>query len=102
MKKVFVVLIIGVLFVAGVLFATAKPTTQESLQTQDPRDNVGKHAYNKTSGVYQGQILDVKHCQTYQSETCYLTDIPSYAKPKEHPIDNVEVRDEAPSPSALP
>lgn len=93
--KIIAGVLLIVVVIAIVLVITVKP---EPTPPVDPKDNIGKHAYNKTSGAYQGQILDVKTCQTTSDVTCYLTDIPSFAKPREHPIDNVEVRDEAPIP----
>lgn len=94
MKKVLLLIVALVIIAAVYMYSTVEPTPPP-----EPRENIGKHAYNATSGAYQGQILDVKTCQTTSSVTCYLTDIPSYAKPREHPIDNVDVREEGPTPT---
>ena len=94
MKKLLLLIVAVVVIAAILMYSNVEPTPP-----QDQRGNIGKHAYNATSGAYQGQILDVKKCQTYPDITCYLTDIPSFEKPREHPIDNVEVREEAPTPT---
>jgi hypothetical protein len=58
---------------------------------------IGKHAYNKITGAYRGEILEVKQCNTTPQLLCYVVNQPSYMRPMEAPIDNSVVKDEAPS-----
>lgn len=65
---------------------------------------IGKYAYNKTSGAFQGKVTEVKPCSTKPTEGCYVTDFGdthnnySGAIPQEHPISNVILRDEIVDP----
>lgn len=63
-----------------------------------PEIVIGKHAYNKINGVYRGEILEVKPCNTAPELTCYVVNQPSYMRPIEAPADNSIVKDEAPKP----
>ena len=76
-----------------------KESTPTSIEApQDLSANIGKHAYNKTNGVYRGEILEVKPCNTTSELTCYVVNQPSYMRPVEAPADNSIVKDEAPKP----
>jgi len=58
----------------------------------------GKHAYNKTNGVYQGVIVRIKDCKTASDIKCYEVDQgEGYSRYTEHPVDNVVVKDIPPS-----
>lgn len=96
--KFILLLIIGLPILLAITLVAINPAEQykkaEEEAVNDLQSNIGKYAYNKTSGAYQGQILDVKNCATYPDMRCYLVDQPSYERPREHPVDNVDVRDE--------
>jgi len=65
---------------------------------------IGKYAYNATNDEYQGKIIKVKPCSNKPSLTCYVTDLGnvhnqySGASPTEHPIGNVNVKDNISNP----
>jgi hypothetical protein len=64
--------------------------------TTPPENVIGKHAYNKINGVYRGEILEVKPCNTAPELACYVVNQPSYMRPIEAPADNSIVKNEAP------
>jgi hypothetical protein len=73
-----------------------------STPTLDITANVGKHAYNKISGAYQGEILEVKPCNTTSELTCFVVNQPSFMRPIEVPVDNSVVKDISPTPTKQP
>jgi hypothetical protein len=96
-------LIVFLLFSAfiAVIFIVVNPVKQleeaEQKAEQVRTDVIGKHAYNKISGAYQGEVLEVKPCNTISELTCYVVNQPAFMRPIEVPVDNSIVKDEAPS-----
>jgi hypothetical protein len=56
-------------------------------------DVIGKYAYNKTSGAYQGKITSLKDCKLKPSTKCYEVNPGSGYKPIEYPVNMVEVKE---------
>ena len=84
-----------------VIFIAVNPAKQievaEQKAEQVSSDAIGKHAYNKISGSYQGEVLEVKPCNTTSELTCYVVNQPTFMRPIEVPVDNSIVKDESPS-----
>lgn len=86
------ILVFLVIF-GGIIFLVGNSSTEAP---QDYSSDIGKHAYNKTSGAYRGEILEVKTCSNVPELTCYVVNQPSFMRPIEAPVDNSVVKDEAP------
>jgi Tfp pilus assembly protein PilV len=98
--------LIAVLVIVGLLAMTLiaiNPAKQfEEAEQKTEQFLIGKHAYNKTSGAYRGERLEVKPCNTAPELTCYVVNQPTFMRPIEAPVDNSVVKDEAPTPSEQP
>ena len=88
------IVIVGIFIFVAIILIAINPAKQfESAE----KPVVGKHAYNKITGAYRGKILQVKNCENKPELMCYVVNQQSYMRPMEAPVDNSEVRDEAPS-----
>jgi hypothetical protein len=87
------VIFVGIFIVVALSLFAINPAKQFE---EAEKSVVGKHAYNKITGAYRGEILEVKQCENVPELMCYVNQ-QSYMRPMEAPVDNSEVRDEAPA-----
>ena len=91
---VLLIAILALFFVFAVLTtrypSKTKPTGSNT--TTQVRPVVGKFAFNKTNGVYRGQIKDLKPCSTNANLLCYVVEREGSSRLEEAPVDNTEVR----------
>lgn len=97
----FIFIIIGIVFFIVVkAINTPTKTSNENANTVSTEtkteDVVGKYAYNKTSGAYQGKITSLKVCKLQSSLKCYEVDPGSGYRSVEYPVSMVVVKTEAP------
>lgn len=64
-------------------------------QTTKP-SNIGKHAYNATSGVWRGKIVGYKACRTQPSMNCFVVNRGDGYENEEAPESNVVVSSVSP------
>lgn len=80
------------------VISNSTPTTSvESTTPVTTEILVGKHAYNRTNGVYIGVIVNQKECRTVPGMQCYSVDREGASRLIESPVTNVDVKDSAPA-----
>lgn len=99
-SKVLLILLALLAFplLAALIVVIANPTkkAEEAKQTQLIESVIGRHAYNKTNGVYRGRILQEKPCTTSPSQQCYLLEVEGASRNMEAPVSNIDVKDISP------